>query len=412
MSRRAAVLPDGVRMSDLLSVMVLARIFPMDAVNSVLVQTGKASVRERSLPAPFMVYYVMALWLWRSASCQEVLRCVFEAFNLANRREGEGAPVSACKAAIAQARARIGEQPLALLCERFARPIATEDTRGAYWRGWRLTSLDGSTLNVADSQANSNEFGRPGSSRSADGGAFPQIRFCSLVENGTHALFGAALGAYTTGELTLAQSVVSHLKEDMLCLADRNFFGYPLWTKAAQTGAALVWRVRSGNVLPIDTRLSDGSYLSHVYPSPKDRRRGTNGVPVRVVDYSLLAGADPEGETIYRLITTILDHERAPAEELAALYAQRWEIETTLDEFKTHMGGRDLVLRSKTPEGVRQEFWGFILAHHAVRALMHEAATKADVAATRLSFTHAVNEVRRKMPMFLVVPPSEVQNTV
>jgi hypothetical protein len=298
------------------------------------------------------------------------------------------------------------------LCEQFARPIGTERTQGAYWRGWRLTSLDGSTLDVGDTQANATEFGRPGSNRDANGGAFPQIRFCSLVENGTHILFGTALGSYATSEAALADSVVSHLAPDMLCLADRYFFGYPLWTKAAQTGAELVWRVRNNLVLPVHDRLADGSYLSRIYPSPKARKRNTKGVAVRVVEYKLVAGADAEGETIYRLITTILDHERAPADELASLYAQRWEIETTLDEFKTHLGGRDLVLRSKTPQGVRQEFWGFILAHHAVRALMHDAATKVDVAPNRLSFTHTLNEVRRKLPQFLVVSPSEVENAI
>jgi hypothetical protein len=160
------------------------------------------------------------------------------------------------------------------------------------------------------------------------------------------------------------------------------------------------------------TRLPDGSYLSAIYPNATHRRNADKGVAVRVVEYTMADGPDKDGNTIYRLMTTILDHERAPAIELAELYARRWEIETTIDEFKTHLGGRDLILRSKTPEGVFQEFWGFLLAHHAVRSIMHDAAQKVDAAPNELSYTHSLNEIRRKLPYFLVVPPSEVEVTV
>lgn len=169
-------------------------------------------------------------------------------------------------------------------------------------------------------------------------------------------------------------------------------------------GADLLWRVKTNALLPRETEFPDGSYLSHIYPSEKDRRHKTNGVQVRVIEYCLegVAGAEP----IYRLVTTILDPDQAPAEELAALYHERWEIETALAELKTHLRGAKIVLRSKTPDLVRQEFYGFIMAHFAIRGLMHEAALQADKDPDELSFLHTVRVVRRKLPRFATIPPS------
>lgn len=410
-----AALPGGVRLSDLLSVMVLARIYPVDQVKSVLVKTGKDSQRERLLPASLMIYYVMALALYMQVSYQEVLRLVFEAFNW-SAQPSERVQIVA-KSAIAKARARLGEEPLKDLYRNLVRPIATEKTVGAFYREWRVVSLDGSTLDIGDTEDNASKFGRPGVSR-GEGSAYPKLRFCSLVENGTHVLFGAVAAPYSTGETTIAREVVTYLTAGMLCLADRQFFGYSLWIKAQKTGADLLWRVKSNLVLPCEKRLADGSYVSTIYPSVDERRRNENGTRVRVIEYRLTqkedtgTGAVDAEETTYRLITTILDEERAPALEVAALYDDRWEIETTLDEFKTHLRGRGIVLRSKTADGVYQEFWGFLLAHHAVRSIMHDAALSAQVDPDRLSFTHALRTVRRRLPLFLVVPPSGVETTV
>jgi hypothetical protein len=264
-----------------------------------------------------------------------------------------------------------------------------------------VVSLDGSTLAVADESANDQAFGRPGASRGKS--AYPQIRFVSLVENGTHVLFGTQMSGYGTGELDLAKRVLPWLRPDMLCLADRGIFSYELWNQARATSAALLWRIKKNMVLPGEKGLPDGSYLSRIYPSQADRRRGLNGVLVRVIDYRLegVAGAEP----IYRLVTTILDPGKAPAPELAALYHERWEIETALDELKTHLRGARIVLRSKTPDLVRQEFYGLMMAHFAIRGLMHEAALKADEDPDRLSFVHAVRVVRRKLPSFHTIPP-------
>ena len=281
-------------------------------------------------------------------------------------------------------------------------PIAEKRTRGAWYRQWRLVSLDGSTFDVADTAENEKVYGRPGASRGSS--AYPKIRFVSLLENGTHVLWAACMDKYQTDEITLASRVVPALRKGMLCLADRFFPGYDLWRKAAQTGADLLWRVRKNARLEVDRRLADGSYLSGTYRSTSDRRNGRKAQVVRVIEYRLKDV--PGAESIYRLITTILDPKLAPAKELAALYHERWEIETALDELKTHLRGAQIVLRSKTPELVQQEFYGLLMAHFAIRGLMHEAALQANEDPDRLSFVHTVHVVQRRLPRCVAIPPS------
>jgi hypothetical protein len=292
------------------------------------------------------------------------------------------------------------------LHDEVVKPIAVAATKGAWYRGLRLVSVDGSTLEVADEAANDKAFGRPGASRGMS--AFPQLRFVSLVENGTHVLFGTQLGPYASGEITLAKVVLSALRKGMLCLADRNFFGFQLWVQARSTGADLLWRIKTNVRLPREQPLADGSYLSRIYRSESDRRHQRNAVTVRVIEYRLQGITD--AEPIYRLLTSLLDPEAAPATELAALYHERWEIETALAELKTHLRGAKIVLRSKTPDLVRQEFYGLMMAHFAVRGLMHEAALKADTDPDELSFLHAVRVIRRKLATFHAIPPSAAEN--
>jgi hypothetical protein len=399
MAHVPAGLPAGIRLSDHISLGVIAGTFPPDQVRRVLAETGRASERERDLPAHVMVYYAIALALYAGAGTREVLRCLLE--GLRWLRGAEAVRVAG-KSGISQARSRLGAEPLRRLYDQLARPVATRATKGAWYRRWRLVSLDGSCLDVADTEENRAALGRPEASRGES--AFPQVRFVALVENGTHVLFGARLGAYADGETTLAHGALTALQPGMLCLADRQFLGHALWQAATASGADLLWRVKRNVRLPREAVLADGSYLSTVYPSEKDRRHRTGGVRVRVVEYRLegVAGAEP----LYRLVTTILDPGQAPAAELAALYHERWEIEGALAELKTHLRGARMVLRSRTPELVRQEFWGLLLAHFAVRGLMHEAALRADEDPDRLSFLHAVRVVRRKLPLFAALPPS------
>jgi hypothetical protein len=394
-----AGLSAGVRLSDHISLGVIARAVPPERVRQVLAETGKASERERDLPAQVMVYYAIALALYMGSSTREVLRCLLEGLRWL---WGAEAVKVAGKSGISQARSRLGEVPLRRLYEAVVQPIATRATKGARYRDWRLVSLDGSCLDVADTEANRAEFGLPGAGRGES--AFPQLRFVALVENGTHVLFGARLGRLVEGETTLARAALAALRPGMLCLADRQFFGHALWLTATATGADLLWRVKHNLRLPREAALADGSYLTTVYPSDKDRRHRRGGVRVRVVEYRLEGLA--EAEPLYRLVTSILDPAGTPAAELAALYHERWEIEGALAELKTQLRGAQVVLRSKTPELVRQEFWGLLLAHFAVRGLMHEAALKVDEDPDRLSFSHAVRVVRRKLPLFAALPPS------
>ena len=401
MARSVATLPEGSRITDYISLGVIAKTFPLSEVRAVLAATNRTSVRQRDLPAHVVVYYVIALALYMQSSYREVLRCLLEGVQWLL---DPSSPVKvAGKSGISQARTRLGWEPLGQLHDAVVRPIAEPATKGARYGRWRLVSLDGSTLDVADEASNAAAFGRPGASRGSS--AFPQIRFVSLVENGTHVLFGSQMANYATSEITLARSVLGSLRSGMLCLADRQFFGFALWTRAQATGADLLWRIRKNMRLASDRRLPDGSYLSRIYPSQSAWRRKTGGVAVRVIDYRLQGVAD--AEPIYRLVTTILDHEAAPAHELAALYHERWEIETALDELKTHLRGARIVLRSKTPDLVRQEFYGLMMAHFAIRSLIHEAALKAGEDPDRLSFLHAVRVVRRKLPAAVAIPPSD-----
>jgi hypothetical protein len=400
MARTLAALPAGSRITDYISLGVIARFFPADKVRDVLKETDRASIRERDLPAHVVVYYVIALALYMRSSYREVLRCLLEGVQWL--LDPSAKVKVAGKSGISQARSRLGAEPLRKLYAAVVAPIAEKRTRGAWYRQWRLVSLDGSTLDAADTAENEKAFGRPGASRGSS--AFPKIRFVALLENGTHVLWAAHMDKYATSELTLAEKVIPSLRKGMLCLADRFFPSYKLWRMAAKTGADLLWRTRQKARLDVENRLPDGSYLSRIYASTSGRRKRRNGIIVRVVDYRL---TDVEGsEPLYRLITTILDHQQAPAKELAALYHERWEIETALDELKTHLRGAQIVLRSKTPELVQQEFFGLLMAHFAIRGLMHEAALKADEDPDRLSFLHAVRVVQRRMARYGAIPPS------
>jgi len=392
------------RVADAIALGMLTKRLPVSQVEEVLREQGRESQRQRQLPAQVVVYYVIALALYMEVSTREVLRYLQEG---AKWLLGPAGSIKVTgKSGISAARTRLGWEPMKALHDQIVRPMAVRETQGAWYRGWRLATLDGSTLAVRDTRANREAFGKPGASRGQS--AFPQVRFVSLVETGTHVLFGTALGAYRQGEATLAEQVVPQLEAGMLCLADRNLFSFELWNQARAKGADLLWRVKKNLVLPCENRLPDGSYLSTIYATPKDRRHQRNGVRVRVIEY-ILVGVE-QAEPIYRVITTILDHEQAPASELAARYPERWEIETAFDELKTHLrGGAGIVLRSKTPDLVRQEFWGFLLAHFAVRGLMHEAALAAGEDPDRLSFTHAVRVIRRKLPQFAAFPPSAVE---
>lgn len=401
----AAVLSAGIRVADYITLGVLTAQFPLELVEQVVFETERVSERERALPAYSMVYYAIALALYADVSTREVLRCVTEGARWLGDPRATTMP---SKSGISQARTRLGAAPLEALYRAAVAPIATDTTPGAWYRGWRVMSIDGTTLDVADTLANARHFGRPGSGRGVNTtGAFPQVRMVGLLENGTHVLCAAQLGPYGVSERVLATDVVPHLTPEMLCLADRGYLGFDLWQQAAATGAALLWRAGVTFTLPILERFADGSYRSELRWNSACGSRDRTAIPVRVIDYTL--PDVPSADASYRLVTTILDPARAPAADLAQLYHERWEIETAFDEFKTHLRGGQRVLRSKTPELVRQEAWGFLLAHFAIRSLMHEAALGALPRARdpdSLSFTHALRVTRRSLPHVAAISPS------
>ncbi len=380
------------RLTDHVSIGVLTRVFPPELVDGVVVEAGRRERRSRLLPARVVVYYVLALALFADCSYEEVMRQLVE--GLAWESGWRQAWEVPTKVAIYKARERLGREPLELLFRAVCLPLAVESTRGAFYRGLRLVSIDGTCLDVADTPANDQEFGRPGSSRREGGGAFPQLRMVALAESGTHAIFDAALGAYQTAERTLAQDLLASLSQGMLCLADRGFYSFEMFTKARKTGAALLWRVKSDVGLPREQTLADGSYLTTIY-ALEDRKARRDGQPARVIEYRVDDPALSEPEERYRLITTLLDPEAAPASELAALYPQRWELESALDELKTHQRGPRVVLRSKNPDGVYQEAYGHLATHYAIRRVMHDAALQADLVPHRLSFIHGLRAARR-----------------
>jgi len=364
---------------------------PRAVVDEEIANAGRREKRVRDLPSHVVAYYLVAMCVFTGVGVCEVLRWLLHE---ARGLFGADAARVVTSGGICSARSRLGKGVMEALCRRVAVPVAVAATPGAWHAGLRLMALDGSTLDLQDTAANAAHFGYP-SGKDGDG-AFPQARFAALAELGTHVIFGARVAPFAASEIALAHEIVAGLRPDMLCVADRLFFSYNLWNKAAATGAQLLWRVRGNLILPVEKRLPDGSWLSRVYPGPDDRRRKTNGVAVRAIRYRLKGDDAPAEE--FLLLTTLLDHAAHPAQTLAALYPHRWEIETAYDEFKTHLRGGRVVLRSKTPDMVEQEFHAFILAHYCVRGLMHEAALAHGMPPLRLSYKHSVEVVKRHLP--------------
>jgi hypothetical protein len=400
MARPPARLPSGGRLSDYVTLGVLTATVPGEVVDAVLADTGRQSRRQRRLPARLVVYYVIALALYAQAAYGEVLRCLLEGVRWLRLAGAD--PALAGKSAITKARARLGAAPLQELFARVARPLAELDTPGAWYRRRRLVSLDGTTLDLPDAPELEQRFGRPAASRGASG--FPQLRLLTLTETGTHAIFAVAFGRYEASEARLAPDLLAQLRPGMLCLADRAFVGFDLWRTATASGADLLWRVRRNQALPRRQRLPDGSYLSRLYASPKHRRHDDGGTVVRVIDYRLegVPGAEP----LYRLVTTLLDPAEAVATELAALYHERWESEGAFAELKVSLPGERLMLRSRRADLAEQELYGLLLAHFALRRLIHDASRRAGCDPDVLSFLHAVRIVRRHLPFHAAFSPS------
>ncbi len=396
MSRPFATFQPGPHFMDHMGASVLASVYPLSAVQKALSAAKRGTRRQRSLPAEVTVYFVMCLGLFAEASMREVLRCVLEGLRLAGRPGPGDMPV---KSAITQARARVGARPLEVLRDRRVRPLAKRDTRGAWYNGLRLVGVDGTTLDVLDEKGNRETFGLPGAARGE--AAFPQVRLTMLTELGTHASFAWRHGPVSESEVVQAEALLPRLSRGMLLLADRGYCGFPLWMRAREQGVELLWRAKRNLRLPVEEVYADGSYRSTLRGSGRDRNKSHGSCPVRVVEYTL----PNQPNRVYRLVTSLMDPQAAPALELAALYRERWEIENTHGEIKTHMLKGRSVLRSRTPDLVRQEIDGLMLAHYAVRTLIHKSALREDIDPDRLSFTHAARVVRRSLGSSGVSPP-------
>jgi hypothetical protein len=407
MARTKAELGSGARLSDYLCASLLARAVPPQAVHAVLEAQGRNSRRVRRFPAIAGVYYCMALSVYPEAAYEDVFAVVSQGLAWAS---GAAEPAPVGKASISRLRSRIGAAPLAELVRRCCVPLADERLHPqAFYAGKRLVAIDGSCLELPDEADNAATFGYPGSRTSVSGHAgYPQARCVVLVECATHAILGANIGPYRSGEWELGAELLPRLGPGMLCLADRGFNGYEHWRQASATGSDLLWRCSDSRQLPVLQVLDDGSFLSSISPSGVSRAQAAEqAITVRVIEYTM--PGDAQAQPRYRLLTTLLDAKVAPALELAAVYHQRWEIESVFDELKTHLLQGRRVLRSKTPELVRQEFYGWVLAHYAVRWLLHQGAARHRSSHAELSFKGHVELVRRAQPRSGAFPPTAAQ---
>ena len=374
----------------------LAAALPDAAVEAAIEATGTRELRRRRLPTHLVVTLVVAMGLWASESMRHVLAEV-----VAGWREGaaghRGPGRLPSTAAIVQARRRAGARLLRELFRAVAGPVATARTRGAFLGGLRLMAIDGTALDVADTPANARAFGRPTTHRGNKTGAFPQVRVVALIETGTHALCDAVLRPFRCGEAPAALRLLRSVGPGMLLLWDRGFHSYELVRATRGRQAHFLGRAKSNVVLRPTEVLADGSFLAAIYPTPKARRHGADGIELRVIEYALDTPTGP-GHEKYRLITSLLDGRAFPAASLAATYHERWEIETALDEVKVHQWAHPRPLRSKHPREVIQEVYGLLLAHLAIRTLMHQAALHEGIAPDRLSFTGALRVLRRAIP--------------
>jgi Insertion element 4 transposase N-terminal/Transposase DDE domain len=369
---------------------------PDEVVEAAIEATGTREQRRRRLPTQLVVTLVVAMGLWASASMRHALAEVVAGWREQPqaRRTSWDLPSTA---AIVQARQRAGARLFRVLFQRVAGPIATAKTKGAFLGGLRLMAVDGTTLDLADTPDNERAFGRPTTQRGHAAAAFPQLRLVALIETGTHALCDVVMRPFRCAELPAGLRLLRSVGPGMLLLWDRGFHSSAMVRRTLERGAHCLGRTRSNVILEPTELLSDGSFLAQLYPTPKARRHRVDGIEVRVIEYVLDTG-DAPGQQVYRLITSLLDEHAFPAQVLASTYHERWEIETTLDEVKVHQWAHPKPLRSQHPREVVQEVYGLLLAHLAIRTLMHQAALQHGTDPDRLSFVGALRVLRRAIP--------------
>jgi hypothetical protein len=386
----------------------LSRFISPATIQSVLIQVGRQSRRIRRLPAAAMVWLVIGIGIWSDLDVPAIGRQVVGTLRFLWLVVAMSRPPN--KSALSAARGRLGPRPLRQLFVQTAKPIAADRTHGAFYKGMRLMAIDGITFDVPDTPANAAAFGRPATKRygvAVDGG-YPQIHAVFLTETGTHIVCEALIKQGKSGEFPMTDYLLRKVPPGCLVLWDRGFYGYFSLKRAVQRGVHVLGRVASHVVFKAICPLADGSYLATIYPSLRDRRHDTNGLIVRVIEYTLDDPNRPGHAERHRLVTTLLDATLYPAKELVTLYHERWEIEIGNDELKTHQLDRLVHLRSRTPCGVLQELYGILLAYNSVRCSMHEAALSADIDPRNLSFIHAVRVIRETVPILRAAPAAQL----
>jgi hypothetical protein len=405
----AGVSPEG-WLPDRVSVGALTRAFPPELVDRVVATTDTRELRRRLLPARLVVYFVLALWLFRGPNCGYGRVMVKLVDALYHRRRGEQLLAGVLDphgwvdagagrrwrppniSSLARARTRLGADPLHMLFDEVAGPVGAPDAAGVFCCGLRVVSMDGSTTDVPDSKENDEHFGRP--SNATRDGAFPQVRWLAAAESGTGALIGATIGPYTVGEQTLARDLLPAFRAGMLVFADRNFLCHTLARDVLATGAHILWRASASFRLTPIAVLADGSYLAQLHP-----RRTADGPPiaVRVIEYTVHTSrpdstdaAAEDSSEVFALVTDLLDIEAYPALDLACAYPMRWECETVIGHHKTDMGQGMAVLRSKDPEGVAQEMWALFAVYQAIHTLIGAAVDATGIPPDTISFPHAL----------------------
>lgn len=405
------------RLTDRIGLGVLTKIVTRELVSDVLQETGRQEQRSRLLPARVVIYFVLALSLFSRDPYEEVMRKLVQGL-AAMRIWGRDWHVPTT-AALSKARIRLGAEPLRAIFERVSAPCALPSTAGAWVQGRRLMAIDGVELDIPDTELNSDYFGYSGVKKN-EKSAFPKIPMMALVECGTHAIVAVEHGTQTDSESSLARRLAARaeiFEPGMLVICDRGLYGYGLISDLIDAGVEVCFRVSAKAVLPMLGWFPDGSYRSYII----DRRVKGNhqrrldsgrigitdvpGIHVRVVEYDV-PNRLGKGE-VFTLVTSILDHEDMGAVDLAEAYRERWEAELAFDELKTHERGTAMVLRSKSPEMVVQELYGFLITHYAVRRLMAQAADQADLDPDRLSFVRSLNIIRRQVVSQAGFSPSD-----
>jgi hypothetical protein len=372
------------RLSDLVAVGLLTLVFPPALVDEVIAQVGRTEQRSRSLPARVMAYFAIGMGLHPDGSYEQVMSQITDGLSwVSGRQDG---PMMPSKSAIFQARARLGPEPLEALFSQVAKPVGTAKTAGTWLAGRRLVAIDDTCLDLQDTPLNVAFFGHPAVGK--DGKSpLPQARLVALAECGTQAIFDAVVGACTSSEVALATELIERLEPGMLVLADRGACSYQLWQSSIGTGADLLWRVKTGLSPDRLETLGDGSWLAVIHPTVDEP---SQSITLRVIDCQVGSGTDDAGSS--QLFTTILDSAQASADDLAAAYAQRWRIRLALDDLTTHQRGSRTVLRSKSPELVLQEIWGYLCCHYAIRTLMAGVAPQT-LATTRQASTPSLGSL-------------------